>query len=291
MTPLRKSPLQAATAKPQWKVDWAMRWVAFGVDHEMAGKDLIDSVMLSGKITRVLAISPARNSIRAVPRRGGNQDMKSKGSSLRVDDWLGYGAFETGAFYMYQSPRKAEAPPTSTASARGRRLRRVRRRLRRATRSRTRLGNPAFHIHGGPPPSLDLPLSFGLLLNRSSPSRVPTIGGIMGLCQPIIPRHERGDASISTASFAMRSPMPAIPAGRRPASPTREAAPPSADLDARLAARSAPPPTPGVSNQVYEAGKAGGVRGPCATGSGAVRNAAQVEQGFHAWDRLSRSTG
>jgi lysyl-tRNA synthetase class 1 len=27
-----------------------MRWVALGVDYEMAGKDLIDSVKLSGKI-------------------------------------------------------------------------------------------------------------------------------------------------------------------------------------------------------------------------------------------------
>src|SRR5262249_45786665 len=27
--------------KLQWKPDWAMRWVALGVDYEMAGKDLI----------------------------------------------------------------------------------------------------------------------------------------------------------------------------------------------------------------------------------------------------------
>ena len=32
------------SAKLQWKVDWATRWVALGVDYEMAGKDLIDSV-------------------------------------------------------------------------------------------------------------------------------------------------------------------------------------------------------------------------------------------------------
>ncbi|MEY3985685.1 MAG: hypothetical protein RLZ59_1130, partial [Pseudomonadota bacterium] len=30
-------------AKLQWKVDWAMRWVALGVDYEMYGKDLTDS--------------------------------------------------------------------------------------------------------------------------------------------------------------------------------------------------------------------------------------------------------
>src|SRR5580704_17120900 len=36
--------------KCQWKADWAMRWVALGIDYEMAGKDLIDSVRLSGEI-------------------------------------------------------------------------------------------------------------------------------------------------------------------------------------------------------------------------------------------------
>jgi lysyl-tRNA synthetase class 1 len=35
-------------AKLQWKVDWAMRWVALGVDSELSGKDLIDSTIQSG---------------------------------------------------------------------------------------------------------------------------------------------------------------------------------------------------------------------------------------------------
>ncbi len=41
-------------AKLQWKVDWAMRWVALGVDYEMYGKDLTDSGVQSGKIARAL---------------------------------------------------------------------------------------------------------------------------------------------------------------------------------------------------------------------------------------------
>jgi lysyl-tRNA synthetase class 1 len=48
----------AGGAKLQWKVDWAMRWVALGVDYEMAGKDLIDSVVQSGKIARILGARP-----------------------------------------------------------------------------------------------------------------------------------------------------------------------------------------------------------------------------------------
>src|SRR5882672_9244566 len=37
-------PVTGGHCKLQWKPDWAMRWVALGVDYEMAGKDLIDSV-------------------------------------------------------------------------------------------------------------------------------------------------------------------------------------------------------------------------------------------------------
>src|SRR5207237_3326187 len=44
--------------KLQWKPDWAMRWVALGVDYEMAGKDLIDSVKLSGGVCRALGGAP-----------------------------------------------------------------------------------------------------------------------------------------------------------------------------------------------------------------------------------------
>ena len=44
--------------KLQWKADWAMRWRAFDVDYEMSGKDLIDSVKLSGIITRLLGGTP-----------------------------------------------------------------------------------------------------------------------------------------------------------------------------------------------------------------------------------------
>src|SRR5262249_31091308 len=38
------APVTGGRCKLQWKPDWAMRWIALGVDYEMAGKDLIDSV-------------------------------------------------------------------------------------------------------------------------------------------------------------------------------------------------------------------------------------------------------
>ena len=42
--------------KLQWKVDWAMRWIALGIDYEMYGKDLIPTFQLSAKICRALQI-------------------------------------------------------------------------------------------------------------------------------------------------------------------------------------------------------------------------------------------
>ena len=39
--------------KLQWKCDWAMRWLALGVDYEMSGKDLSESVILSVSYTHL----------------------------------------------------------------------------------------------------------------------------------------------------------------------------------------------------------------------------------------------
>src|ERR1700735_3975293 len=51
-------PVTGGQCKLQWKPDWAMRWYALGVDYEMAGKDLIDSVKLSSRVARVLGADP-----------------------------------------------------------------------------------------------------------------------------------------------------------------------------------------------------------------------------------------
>src|SRR5215475_10700762 len=52
------TPVTGGHCKLQWKPDWAMRWLALGVDYEMAGKDLIDSVKLSGEICGALGGTP-----------------------------------------------------------------------------------------------------------------------------------------------------------------------------------------------------------------------------------------
>ena len=54
------TPVTGGHCKLQWKPDWAMRWYALGVDYEMAGKDLIDSVKVSSAIVRALGGTPPR---------------------------------------------------------------------------------------------------------------------------------------------------------------------------------------------------------------------------------------
>ncbi len=85
-------PVTGGACKLQWKVDWAMRWVALGVDYEMAGKDLIDSVLLSGRITRVLGKRPPEGfNYELFLDAEGTKISKSKGNGLTIEEWLDYG--------------------------------------------------------------------------------------------------------------------------------------------------------------------------------------------------------
>jgi lysyl-tRNA synthetase class 1 len=152
-------------AKLQWKVDWAMRWVALGVDYEMAGKDLIDSVIQSGKIARALGGRPPEGfNYEMFLDEKGEKISKSKGNGLSIDDWLTYGPDESLAFYIYREPKKAKSLHLGLIPRavddywqfRGNYA---------GQPVEQRLGNPVHHIHNGPPPDETLPVTFGLLLN------------------------------------------------------------------------------------------------------------------------------
>ena len=87
----RETEVTGGKCKLQWKCDWAMRWVALGVDYEMSGKDLIDSVTQSSKIARALGSTPpAGLSYELFLDANGEKISKSKGNGLSVEDWLHY---------------------------------------------------------------------------------------------------------------------------------------------------------------------------------------------------------
>ncbi|MEM9085177.1 MAG: lysine--tRNA ligase [Pseudomonadota bacterium] len=96
-------------SKCQWKVDWAMRWVALGVDYEMYGKDLTDSGVQSGKIARVLGGKKPEGLIYEMFLDAeGGKISKSKGNGLSIEEWLHYGSEESLGFYIFANPKSAK---------------------------------------------------------------------------------------------------------------------------------------------------------------------------------------
>lgn len=195
-------PVTGGNVKCQWKVDWAMRWDALDVDYEMAGKDLDESVKLSSIIRRILGGKPPEAlSYEMFLDQNGQKISKSKGNGISIEEWLAYASPESLSLYMFQSPRKAKRlyfdviPKavdeyyTFVAKYQTQEL-------------ADRYKNPAWHIHGGNVPEVDLPISFALLLNLVSvahaedketlwgfvrnyvegatPEKYPALDGLMG---------------------------------------------------------------------------------------------------------------
>ena len=102
-------PVTGGHCKLQWKPDWAMRWFALGVDYEMAGKDLIDSVKLSGKICAALGGTPPEGfNYELFLDDKGQKISKSKGNGLTIDEWLRYASPESLSLFMYREPKSAK---------------------------------------------------------------------------------------------------------------------------------------------------------------------------------------
>jgi len=152
-------------AKLQWKVDWAMRWYALGVDYEMAGKDLIDSVTQSSKITRALGARPPEGfNYEMFLDEKGEKISKSKGNGLSLEQWLTYGPQESLAFYAYREPKKAKQLHMGVIPRAVDEYWQFRGNYA-GQAIEQQLGNPVHHVHDGKLPEGKLPVTFGLLLN------------------------------------------------------------------------------------------------------------------------------
>jgi lysyl-tRNA synthetase class 1 len=155
-------------SKAQWRVDWAMRWTALGVDYEMSGKDLIDSVRLSGRICRVLGGTPPEGfTYELFLDERGEKISKSKGNGLAVEEWLRYAPEESLSLFMFLQPKRAkrlffDVIPKHTDDYLAALARYP------EQPEEERVENPVWHIHNGAPPTEAVPLSFGILLNLAS---------------------------------------------------------------------------------------------------------------------------
>ena len=160
-----ETPVTGGHIKCQWKADWALRWTALGVDYEMAGKDLIESVTLSSKICKALGATPPEGfNYELFLDDKGEKVSKSKGNGLTIDEWLRYANPESLSLFMYQKPKTAKRLYFDVIP------RAVDEYLQLLAAypgqgERERLDNPIWHIHSGEPPAAELPITFALLLN------------------------------------------------------------------------------------------------------------------------------
>jgi lysyl-tRNA synthetase class 1 len=173
--------------KCQWKADWAMRWVALGIDYEMAGKDLIDSVKLSSEICRALGGRPPEGfNYELFLDDKGQKISKSKGNGLTIEEWLRYASPESLSLFMYREPKAAKRLYFDVIP---RHVDEYQQFLEAYGRqdARQRLTNPVWHIHTGHPPQPDVPISFTMLLNLVSASNAEnaeTLWGFIGRYWP-----------------------------------------------------------------------------------------------------------
>ena len=164
-------------SKLQWKVDWAMRWYALGVDYEMYGKDLTDSGVQSGKIVQVLGGRKPEGLIYELfLDENGEKISKSKGNGLTIDEWLTYGSEESLGFYIFPNPKSAKQLHVGVIPRAVDDYWQFRERLAEQELDK-QLGNPVWHLaraNGGfeeaeaPGAGESLPVTYGLLLNLAS---------------------------------------------------------------------------------------------------------------------------
>ncbi|MCW5715447.1 MAG: lysine--tRNA ligase [Bauldia sp.] len=186
---LTEVPVTGGAVKCQWKADWALRWTALSVDYEMAGKDLIDSVKLSSQICRVLgAVPPDGFNYELFLDEKGQKISKSKGNGLTIEEWLAYASPESLSLFMFQKPRAAkrltfDVIPRAVDDY----FQFVSGYHRDETDMARRLGNPAWHIHAGDVPTLDVPITFTMLLNLASASNAHTRDVLWGFILRHVP--------------------------------------------------------------------------------------------------------
>ena len=165
-----------------------MRWYALGVDYEMSGKDLIDSVRLSSRLCRILGAPPPETfTYELFLDEHGQKISKSKGNGLSVDEWLRYAPAESLGQFMYNQPQRAKRLYFDVIP------RAVDEYIANVERIRTQPEaeqptNPAWHIHFGRLPNhAGSPISFAMLLNLASVVNADTPDILWGFIRRYIP--------------------------------------------------------------------------------------------------------
>ena len=257
-------PVTGGHVKLQWRPDWAARWTALEVDYEMSGKDLVDSVRVSNKLTKVLGGEPPEAFHFELFMDENNQKIsKSKGNGLTMEEWLRYGTPESLAYYMYQSPKSAkrlyfDVIPKATDEYL-QQLDALNRKKAEGDNG-AQLDNPAWHVHRGAPPAKGSPVSFSLLLNLVSAADASTKDILWGFLERYIPGATPASEPLldQLAGYAINYYEDFVKPSKvfRAADERERAA--MQDLVARLRALPAGADAELIQNEVFEAGKQAG---------------------------------
>jgi lysyl-tRNA synthetase class 1 len=234
-----------------------MRWVALGVDYEMAGKDLIDSVKLSGEICKALGGRPPEGfNYELFLDENGQKISKSKGNGLTIEEWLRYASPESLSLFMYREPKAAKRlyfdVIPRTVDEYFQFLDGYERQD-----GKQRLANPVWHIHSGKPPKIEMPVSFNLLLtlvSSSNAENAETLWGFIGRYRPgVTPQsHPELKALVDYAIHYFRDFVQPTKKFRQPTDVERAAL---TDLRDALAQLPAASPAEKIQDVVYEIGR------------------------------------
>jgi lysyl-tRNA synthetase, class I len=251
------TPVTGGRCKLQWKPDWAMRWLALGVDYEMAGKDLIDSVKLSGKICRALGGNPPEGfNYELFLDENGQKISKSKGNGLTIDEWLRYASPESLSLFMYRDPKAAKRLYFDVIPRHVDEYQQLLDGYERQS-PRDRLTNAVWHIHGGNPPKADNPITFAMLLSlvtASNAENADTLWGFIGRYRPGVTRqtHPHLDNLVNYAIHYFHDFVLPAKKFREPGSAERAAL---SDLRDALSQLTTAAPAERIQEVVYEVGR------------------------------------
>ncbi|HEX8534497.1 MAG TPA: lysine--tRNA ligase [Allosphingosinicella sp.] len=245
-------------AKLQWKVDWAMRWVALGVDYEMAGKDLIDSVVQSSKIARVLGARPPEGfNYELFLDENGEKISKTRGNGVTIDEWLTYAPETSLSFYIYREPKKAKQLSFGIIP---KAVDEYQQFLAAYPNQpwKERLGNPVHHVHAGEVPPARMPLSFALLLNLVGVASTDDKELLWAFVKRYAPEaspetHPELDALIGYAAAYFRD---FVKGSLQRRAPDQKEAAALRDLDSQLGELAPDASAEDIQNLVFEVGKA-----------------------------------
>jgi len=260
---LTEVPVTGGHVKLQWRPDWAARWTALGVDYEMSGKDLVDSVRVSNRVCKVLGGEPPESFHYELFMDENNQKIsKSKGNGLTMEEWLRYGAPESLAYYMYISPKSAKRlyfdVIPKAADEYLQQLDAFNRA--KAETGQPAIDNPAWFVHRGAPPEAGSPVSFSLLLNLVSAADASTKAILWGFIERYIPGATPQSQPLldKLAGYAINYYEDFVKPSKRFRAPDAKERAAMEALAVRLKALPAGADAEAIQNEVFEVGKAAG---------------------------------